>query len=152
MRNSGYKLVQLWVKDKESEELKKYIRELEQGVRRPKSSLRWNCERVVLEMHVKSRDVAVRDRKAHVFMESLLRKSVEACRAKEIPKYVYVDIVELLRPLLGEDLYVIYKTWFEPGNVVFKERAFRAILTEEVEPEDDDVGKEIVERLLGISI
>ena len=150
MKNAGYKLVQLWVKDKDGEELKRYIRDLEKGVRRPKTSLKWDCERVVLEMHVKSREVAARDCKARGLMEGLLRKAIEGYQAKEIPKYVYVDIVELLRPLLGEELYVAYKTWFEVAKVGFKERVFRALVIEEVEePLDEDVEKWVRE-LLGV--
>jgi hypothetical protein len=130
MRNAGYKLVQLWVRDKESEELRKYVEELESGVRRPKTSLKWNCARVVLEIHMKSRDIAVRERKIQRFLRSLLMKVADGYEGKEIPKYVYVDIVELLRPLLGEDLYVMYKTRYEEKRITRKERVFRAILTE----------------------
>jgi hypothetical protein len=142
MRNAGYKLVQLWVRDQESEEFKKYIKELESGVRRPKTSLRWNCERVVLEIHVKSRDVAVRERKIHGFMRSLLSKVADGYEGTEIPKYVYVDIVELLRPLSGEDLYVQYKTRYEGIKISRRAKMFCAILTElglglELEDEDD---------------
>jgi hypothetical protein len=138
MRNAGYKLVQLWVRDRESEELKKYIQALESGVRRPKTSLRWNCERVVLEIHTKSRDVAVRERKIQVFMQSLLSKVADGYEGKKIPKYVYVDIVELLRLLSGEDLYVQYKTRYEAVKIGRKEKMFHAILTElGIESEDD---------------
>ena len=126
MRNAGYKQVQLWVKDKDSEEFKKYLEDLEKGVKRPKTSLRWNCERVVLEMHVKSREVAVRDRKAGRLIEKLLREAAQGCKGGDIPKYVYLDIVESLRPLLGEDLYWDYKTWFETQRISRKERLLRA--------------------------
>jgi hypothetical protein len=138
MRQAGYKLVQVWVKDRESEELREYIRELESGVRRPKTSLRWDCERVVLEIHKRSREVAVRERKIQVFLLSLLREVADGYEGGEIPKYVYVDTVELLRPLLGEDLYAQYKTRYEEKKIGRKEKILRAILTEiGVESVDD---------------
>jgi len=138
MRKAGYKQVQLWVKDKDSEELKRYIEDLEKGVKRPKTSLRWDCERVVLEMHVKSREVAVRSRKVGMLMERLLKEAALGYKNGEIPKYVYFDIVELLRPLLGEDLYKDYKTRFETQRISSKERALRAGLFMMFGVENDD--------------
>jgi len=113
MKKSGYKLVQLWVKDKDSEEFKDYMRKLDMGVRRPKTSLKWDCERVVLEMHSRSREVMARDRKAWGVFEKMLGVAVQGYKDKVIPKYVYLDIVELLRPLLGDEWYKRFKTEFE---------------------------------------
>jgi hypothetical protein len=130
MRSAGYKLVQVWVKDKEGEELKRYVKELEAGVRSPKTSLRWDCERVILEIHKKSRDMASRDRRVFSFMEDLFGKVREGYEAKKIPWYVYLDIVELLRPLLGEDMYREHKAWYEIEKVRAHNRVYNALLVE----------------------
>jgi len=124
MKKSGYKLVQLWVKDKDSEEFKDYMRQLDMGVRRPKTSLKWDCERVVLEMHSRSREVMARDRKAWGVFEKMMSVAVQGYKDKVIPKYVYLDIVELLRPLLGEEWYRTFKMQFEEKRPRKRDRQF----------------------------
>ena len=130
MRSAGYKLVQVWVKDKEGEEFKMYVKALEAGVRSPKTSLRWDCERVILEIHKKSRDMASRDRRVLGFMEDLFMKVREGYEAKKIPRYVYLDVVELLRPLLGEDMYREHKTWYVREKAWVHNRVYNALLVE----------------------
>jgi len=130
MRSAGYKLVQVWVKDREGGELKEYVKALEDGVRKPKTSLGWDCERVVLEVHKKSRDMACRDRRVFRFMEDLFMHVRDGYEAGMIPRYVYLDIVELLRPLLGEDMYGKYKSWYALKKVVARNRVYNAVLVE----------------------
>jgi hypothetical protein len=130
MRLAGYKLVQVWVKDREGEEFRRYVKALEAGVRSPKTSLKWDCERAILEMHKKSRDIASRDRRVFGFMEDLFRKVREGYEDKKIPRYVYLDVVELLRPLLGEEMYREHKTWYEREKVQVHNRVYNALLAE----------------------
>jgi hypothetical protein len=130
MRAAGYKLVQVWVKDRKGEEFKRYIKALEAGLKSPKTSLKWDCERVILEIHKKSWDIASRDRLASGLMEGLFEKVREEYEAKRIPGYMYLDIVELLRPLLGEDMYRENKTWYVIEKARKRIRVFNALLVE----------------------
>jgi hypothetical protein len=116
-RKSGYKLVQVWVEDKEAIEFKEYMKAWESGKRLPRTSIKPDCEWVSLEINVKSDDIAVRNKKVNSFLWSFLDKAAEAYKEKDIPKYLYLDIVELLRPIAGRDLYYHFKKLFELGNL-----------------------------------
>jgi hypothetical protein len=113
MRARGYKLVQVWARDKEAQALREYEKALENGLHPPRASIKDDRERVSLEISVKSEDIAVRNRIVYNSLHSLLSIAAEKYKNREIPKYVYLDIVELLRPLAGIDMYRLFKTMFE---------------------------------------
>ena len=106
MREHGYRLVQVWVND---EEQARYIKAIEAGSKVPHHRFRWESERVVLEIHKKSVDIASREHIYYSYFSKLLLSILEAYKSKSISRYVYWDIVELLRPIIGEDLYRQFK-------------------------------------------
>ena len=61
-------MVQVWVKDEEQARLILATKALESGSKLPYHGLRWECERVVLEIHKKSVNIASRERMVFGFL------------------------------------------------------------------------------------
>jgi hypothetical protein len=65
MRARGYKLVQIWARDKQAQALREYEKALEKGLSPPRASIKEDRERVPVEISVKSEDIAVRNRSVY---------------------------------------------------------------------------------------
>ena len=70
MRKTGYKQVQVWVKDRDGEEFGRYLRKLEKRSEEAQDRPGWACERMVLEIHL-------RNWKAMGVIEGMLREADE---------------------------------------------------------------------------